>query len=409
MWGVDVARAIALLGMFAAHVVPTTDAFTGEATWVGEVFAGRSAALFAVMAGVGLALLTGGTSPRDSVTALRQERRIIATRAAVIIAIGLLVSMWGSGVAVILVHYGVLFLLALPLLRLGARALAGMAAGWVLVAPVIYWYVQNVLRGRDVWGDGSAGALLTGGPITMDPPPRLWSSPGLADLTDPSLVFLDLTVTGYYPLLLWPAYLLAGMAIGRMPLRSSAVAWRLLAVGGVVAAVTLVAGRWVLASSPVAERMQEVSGYSADQVHGELVAGTHFLPLVSDPWWFVMTTPHQGSPLDLLHTIACAAAVLGACLLIARLRWLVVPLAGAGAMPLTLYVGHLAVLSAWRGTNAQGQPLWPWLDAFREVSPMTLMWSLMLAALVLGVVKVLSGRRGPLEALTQRVAAVVSR
>lgn len=407
------ARAIALLGMFAAHVVPTTDALTGEATWVGEVFAGRSAALFAVLAGVGLALLTGGSSPSDSVAKLSQERRIIATRAAIIIAIGLLVSMWSSGVAIILVHYGVLFLLALPFLRLGARALAGLAAGWVLLAPVIYWYVQNVLRGRDVWGEGAGSALTgtspAGGPITMDPPPRLWSSPGFTDLTDPFLLFLDLTVTGYYPLLLWPAYLLAGMAIGRISLRSAKVAWRLLAVGGVVAAVTLAVGRWVLASSPVAQRMQEVSGYSPGQVHGELVAGTHFLPLVSDPWWFLMTTPHQGSPLDLLHTIACAAAVLGACLLIARLRWLVIPLAGAGAMPLTLYVGHLAVLSAWRGVDSQGQPLWPGLDAFREVGPGSLLGALVVAALVLGVVKVLSGRRGPLEALTQRVATAVSR
>src|SRR6478735_4393816 len=58
--GIDAARGLALLGMMATHVLPT---FESDAqltpTWVGLVFSGRAAALFAVLAGIGLALSTG--------------------------------------------------------------------------------------------------------------------------------------------------------------------------------------------------------------------------------------------------------------------------------------------------------------------------------------------------------------
>ncbi|HEY8589621.1 MAG TPA: hypothetical protein VIL55_08725, partial [Naasia sp.] len=52
--GVDVARGVALLGMFVAHLLP------GE----GETLAdGRSSVLFATLAGVSLGLMTGGANP----------------------------------------------------------------------------------------------------------------------------------------------------------------------------------------------------------------------------------------------------------------------------------------------------------------------------------------------------------
>ena len=50
--------------MMATHVLPT---FESDAqltpTWVGLVFSGRASALFAVLAGIGLALSTGKQQP----------------------------------------------------------------------------------------------------------------------------------------------------------------------------------------------------------------------------------------------------------------------------------------------------------------------------------------------------------
>lgn len=394
LWGVDAARGLALLGMMTVHAVSTTDDL-GEATWTGELLAGRSAALFAVLAGVGLALLTGGTAVDRPNARVSWERRVIAVRAGIIVMIGLAVAMLGSGVAVILVHYGVLFILALPFIRLGFRALAGLAAAWMLAAPVAYFVFQSLLRGQDVlWSRASAETL------TMDPPPRLWTSPALPDLLDPYLLFLDLMVTGYYPLLLWPAYLFAGMAMGRLNLHKTRVAVRLLFGGAAVAVLTSMAGRTALNSSSIVDRMQEVSGWSEEHVRGELIAGTHLLPLEMDPVWWAMTTPHLGSPMDLMHTTGYAAAVLGLCLLIARIPWALAPLAGAGSMPLSLYTGHLLVLAAWRATDEAGDPVWPAPEAFRALSGESIALWLVVGALVLGMVKMLLRRRGPLEALT---------
>ena len=60
--GIDAARGIALLGMMATHIfAPWTAGTDPEPNFVGLVLSGRSSALFAVLAGVGLALLTGGS------------------------------------------------------------------------------------------------------------------------------------------------------------------------------------------------------------------------------------------------------------------------------------------------------------------------------------------------------------
>ena len=57
--GVDLARAVALLGMMSVHVLPELDA-AEAVTPAYLIFAGRAAALFALLAGTGLALMTGG-------------------------------------------------------------------------------------------------------------------------------------------------------------------------------------------------------------------------------------------------------------------------------------------------------------------------------------------------------------
>lgn len=62
--GVDLARGIAMFGMFAAHVGPPAD----DGSIVGAIMQaahGRSSILFALLAGVSLALMTGGSAPKS--------------------------------------------------------------------------------------------------------------------------------------------------------------------------------------------------------------------------------------------------------------------------------------------------------------------------------------------------------
>jgi len=59
--GLDVARCVALLGMIVTHVLPAAD--ENGVTVAQQVAGGRASALFAVLAGVSLAIMSGGTTP----------------------------------------------------------------------------------------------------------------------------------------------------------------------------------------------------------------------------------------------------------------------------------------------------------------------------------------------------------
>ena len=61
--GIDAARGLALIGMISIHILPAWDPETGSPTVQWELFAGRAAALFALLAGVGLAFSSGGRTP----------------------------------------------------------------------------------------------------------------------------------------------------------------------------------------------------------------------------------------------------------------------------------------------------------------------------------------------------------
>lgn len=174
--GVDVARGIAVLGMFTAHVgVAQSDAGTA---WL-VVADGRSAGLFAVLAGVSIALMTGGPQgPARAEQGL--QRRRLAVRAALVAAIGYLLIGLGTPVNIILPSYAVMVLLVLPALGASHRGLAGGAVLVLLLAP-----------------------------------PALVAYESL-DL--PTNEVTDLLATGTYPAIAWVGYVLAGMAVGRTDL-----------------------------------------------------------------------------------------------------------------------------------------------------------------------------------------------
>ena len=108
--GVDVARCVALVGMIATHVLPARAA-DGSLTLAHELAGGRAAALFAVLAGTSLALMSGGEQPVHGA----ERGRItvgLAVRAFLIALIGVLLGQLPTTIAIILVYYGMLFLLA---------------------------------------------------------------------------------------------------------------------------------------------------------------------------------------------------------------------------------------------------------------------------------------------------------
>ena len=74
--GLDLARAVAIFGMFWAHVSPTEET-TGFLGILNEIPHGRSALLFALLAGISLALLTGRNIPYTGANMLAAKLRIV--------------------------------------------------------------------------------------------------------------------------------------------------------------------------------------------------------------------------------------------------------------------------------------------------------------------------------------------
>ena len=322
--GVDVARGVALFGMMATHVY---DAFRVDGTpMTSTVLAsGRSAATFALVAGVSVAFLTGG---RNAVQGTEHTAAAmgLTVRALLIGAVGLLLGFAGSGISLILPYYAVMFLLAIPLLRLRPRTLALLSAMSVLLAPVLLLVTTQL------------GLDYTGRP-----------NPTLVTVfSDPGALLVQLFLTGSYPVVAYMAYLCAGMAIGRLDLRSRRVAERLL-VGGIALAVISKAVSYVLLY-PLGglDRLIVQNGPSG----GAADAATFLLwdPQQGSSWWYLaLASPHANTQLDVAHTLGSAMAVLGAALLVTRVaavRDLTWPVAAAGAMTLTLYSAHVLVLES---------------------------------------------------------------
>lgn len=358
--GVDVARCLALFGMYATHVFPTFDP-DGSLQVGHAVAAGRASALFALLAGVGLALGSGGRTSRRG-RALRGVRAGVLLRAALLVAVGLALGEVESPPLVILAYYGLLFVVALPFLGLGAGPLAHTALVALLSTPV----ASHLLR-----------RSMT---------PRAVSEPGGSDL------LVELFLTGTYPVLTWSTYLLAGLAVGRLDLRRRGTQAALLTGGTTAALAAHVAARLLLGRAGGAEGLQaslpaEIGSGPVERV---LDAGLYGVTPTGNWRWLLVDAPHSGTTLDLLGTGGTALAVVGACLLLAGspARSLLVPLAAAGSMTFTLYVLHVLVLSEGAGLRPDERTLW---------------WILVLSSLLLATWWRTVVGRGPLEALASAI------
>ena len=290
--GLDVARALAVIGMFIVHMGPTS----GEG-WAAMFYAlphGRASVLFVLVAGTGVSLLARSGRSQDAV------RRLLAWRAAVLLPLGLWLQALDHRVLVILPVYAALFVLAMTAIAWDGRRLALWAAACAVIGPAVFLY-----------GRMTAPEIFNRGPLTWAETP---------------LEFLHgLLLSGPYPLIVWAAPFWVGMLIGRQDLKAAPVRAALVLGGTAVAAGAEVA----------AELLQ-------------LALAPQPAPVT---WaWLAVDAPHSQMPLWLAGSTGAAAAVLGLCLEAAdaagRRAW---PLIATGQMALTLYAGHLLLLHWSKG------------------------------------------------------------
>jgi uncharacterized membrane protein len=338
--GIDAARGLALIGMISIHILPAWNAATFEPTLQWTVFAGRSAALFALLAGVGLAFSTGGRTPHTG-RAMTADRWGVAVRALLIATIGLAINHVMPGAAIqdvpavnILVYYGAFFLLAIPFLGLSARALLVWAGCFALAGPALVHQLRDVL------------------------PALERHNPTFADLMGaPGATAAQVLLNGTFPALPYLAYLLAGLAIGRMDLARLRTQVGILVGGVVLAAAAWATSRVLLGpAGGFGELLRSTPELDRELVRDVLLFGPDPTLPTTTWWWLAVAGPYTNTPLSLCLGLGSAAAVLGLCLLVARRSsgWLL-PLSAMGSMTLTVYSAHLLALST---EVHYDEPLW---------------------------------------------------
>lgn len=270
-----------MIGMTVAHFVNRDGSGTGL-DLLRPAIDGRAMALFVLLAGVGISLLTE-RSPAPDLT--------LVVRGAVLLVAGILLTEQVARIAIILDEYAIFFVLALGLRRLPDRALLGGSAAAMVVSG---FTIQQL--GRDYRTD--------------------WLPP--LELAE------QYALTGYYPLLPVVGYLMLGLWIGRQDLFDEQLWARLLAAGAGLVVATDLGARW-LAGALDLDRTTETTG---DITVARMLD----------------TTGHSGMLAANLAAVGTALIVLAMASLIAgvgaeALR----PLISIGRIALTFYVGQALI------------------------------------------------------------------
>jgi hypothetical protein len=173
--------------------------------------------------------------------------------------------------------------------------------------------------------------------------------------SDPLGMFSELLFTGEYPVLPWMAYFCAGIVVGRLTLSSARVAWHLLVCGASLGLAAYTAAWVLLGPLGGSEVLRSAGAGDLGIVDDLLVFGFDGTTPTTSWWWLATGAPHAGTPFDLLGTIGCAVALLGAMLLLGHVERPILrrvidvaaaPLAAAGAMTLTLYTAHVVFMNS---------------------------------------------------------------
>lgn len=370
--------------MFAAHVGPDPSS-GGIVGALMQLSQGRASALFATLAGLSLAIMSGRQEPAAGLKG-RQARIRIAIRAVILFAFGTLLTMTGTSVVIILAYYGLFFLLALPFTRLRSVPLAIIAAVTAITGPILSFVVRDWLTTA-----GLAKVLIANDPIRM--------------IGGESMV--QFLLTGGYPVLTWMPFVFAGMALGRLDLTSVTTRIRLAIIGPALAVIGY-GGSWIaLRIFGGADLTPRFPGGGMNKPggmpEGGDMPGSGAVPDMSgmtengEPLGAVPTDsalrllgaePHSGAPFEIIGAVGVAIMFLVGSLVVAeKLPRLWRPVTAVGSMSLTAYVLHVIAIGA---TGADtGQPLYVLLSFIAGVIVFALVWSRFF-------------RRGPLEFLLHK-------
>ncbi len=290
---VDMARALAILGMFVIHAVLVLGSIVprdGVASLILWWCDGRAAATFVTLAGFGVARLAAKYSPSEG-------SRLLRRRALLLAVLGVLNhAVWPGD---ILRVYGVALLLAPLLLQWSARTRVALGLALAAIFPLL----MSVIDWTHHW---DLETLTYVGAWT------------------PSGFVRSLFYDGFRPVVPWLGFFLMGTVLAEQPLHEPRMWRRLLWAGAALTAMAVGASaalnQWLVRVAP-----------ALDALTREGLVGTTSLPPL---------------PLFLLSAVGTTWLVLGTMLaLVPHLSTrLIEPLVATGRRALTWYLWHIVLL-----------------------------------------------------------------
>jgi uncharacterized membrane protein YeiB len=352
--GLDVTRGLALIGVVVMnyHGYLNGGGTSEPPTFFDRLFhpyvgvlSTRFAATFVLVAGMGITLLTNRSRTSGDPAAIVADRWRLIRRGLVLAAAGYVIEWVWSGT--IIFFYGAYFIVAAFLFTLRTRWLVVVGAVSALAgAGIAAWRIVRETDGHATWW--------------LDPEPD-----------SPRNLMLRTFVGHTHPLLPWMAFVCAGMIIGRMLPRLTAVRPKLLVGGLAMLAVTYAIN--AIAAPPFAS------------------AGVGDVRLAT----ILSTRPFDRG---LLYTVGALGSSIAAFCIVswlaerARGNALVVALQRAGQLTLTLYVLHVLVFNGV--VDGLG-----WIQPFSLGAALTFAAAFWVFAIALGAWWQRLMGQGPLERL----------
>jgi uncharacterized membrane protein YeiB len=295
--GIDVARALAVIGMIIVNFkVVFGDNGSSWLKTAAQLFDGKAAATFVVLAGIGLALMTNRAVRDDDWAKMKTARKRIIKRSLFLFVIGLsYLWIWPAD---ILHFYGVYMLLTLLFIHRPGQQILVATAALILLFPILLLFF-------DYEAGWDFSTLTYSG---------FWTFSGF---------FRNLLFNGFHPVIPWAAFMLFGLWYGRQDLRDDRFLKKSLRLSLTVFATVQ------LLSIGLIKGLSGNNPATAEEL--SIIFGTDPMPPM---------------PLYMLNGLSISTLIISACILIAKRHessTIIKVLNQTGQLALTFYVAHVVI------------------------------------------------------------------
>ncbi|OIQ18688.1 MAG: hypothetical protein BM557_07140 [Flavobacterium sp. MedPE-SWcel] len=295
--GLDVARALAIIGMIIVNfkVILGSDS-TNWVKNIANIFDGKAAATFVVLAGVGLALMTNSAIKSNDDVRLKALKIRIAKRALFLFVVGLsYIAIWPAD---ILHFYGIYMLVILLFLTKKQNTILLLAGLFIIAFPLLLMFF-NYESGWD---------------FTSLSYSKFWTINGF---------IRNLFFNGFHPVVPWVAFMLVGYWFGKQNLNDNRFIKKMLLI------------------SAIAFVIIQLLSYSFITIlsNGDIKTTKELTEILG-------TNPMPPMPLYMLNGISIAIAIISACILLSKQferNKMINALEKTGQLALTFYVAHIVI------------------------------------------------------------------